>query len=637
MKIRMRITALVCAWLILLTSLISLAGYMTGHAILKQPPDDCSLKVNAVICLFLLSLALFAGNACGQERMCRIVYYSSSVLVVLISGLTIFEHWTGIEMHIHNLPGFNIQEDSLCPLRMSPIASACFLLIGLCFFFSYGRMSGNNELFRLVLSGLVFFTSLFISLAYIFNVDIAIGYNYSGMSLYTALSLIVVSVGFLASHKELRVMRMMTGKTTGGTIARGLVLLLLVLLPLLSYLRVLGERVHSYHVGFGTSLVTVFLLTIFTVTILAIALFIDRKEEELRKSEEHFKSLVQNASEYAIYMLDPEGHVISWNKGAAKMKGYTEEEIIGKHFSLFYTEEENADGEPNYNLKKAIELGNYKKEEWRKKKDGARFLADISITPVFTAEGQLKGFIEVTRDITERKKAEEEKIMRLIAEKKNEELENFAYILTHDLKAPLRNIVTLSNWITEENEQALSKEGREYLQLMKDKSEQLVNLVDEVLTYIRTDKSIVERKKVNCHSLVEEIIGTLVISTNIHIKIDNALPVLNVSPVSMKQVFTNLLDNAIKHNDKEKIEIHVGCKEEEKRWVFYVKDNGPGISKEFHQRIFLLFQSLKPKRDKKSTGVGLATVKKSVEKEGGEIWLDSDLGKGATFFFTIRK
>jgi hypothetical protein len=637
MKAKMKITALTCAWLLLLVAIVSLAGDIVNYNFLIQPASNCPIKVNSALCLLLLAIILFTANTSRQELLYRMIYHAAAAIVILIGGLTALEHCTGVDFHIDNFLGIDRSLVQQCTVRMSPIAAGCFLLIGICFLGSFGQISARRESFYITLSFLVFFTSLFIAFAYMFDVDIATGYNYSSMSLYTALSLMIASLGFLATHPELRPVKLLCGKTAGGTIARNLILPLMILLPSLSYLRVLGERAHWYHVGFGSSLITIFVLALFTVVILAIAFFIDRKEEELRKSEELFRSLVQNASEYAIYMLDPEGHMISWNKGAAKIKGYTEEEIIGRHFSLFYTREEIDRDEPNLNLKKALQFGSYRQEALRRRKDGSTFLADVSITPVYTDEGQLRGFIKVTRDITEVKKAEEEKTMRLVADKKNEELENFAYILTHDLKAPLRNIVTLSGWITEENEQALTKEGREYLQLMKDKSEQLVNLVNEVITYIRADKSIVERREVNCQSLVEEIIGVLVISPNIQILIDNTLPVIKVSPVGIKQIFTNLLDNAIKHNDKEKVEIHVGSTEEEKRWVFYVKDNGPGISKEFHQRIFLLFESLKPKTDTKSTGVGLATVKKSVEKEGGEIWLDSDLGKGATFFFTIRK
>ncbi|MGZ3862213.1 MAG: sensor histidine kinase [Bacteroidia bacterium] len=217
------------------------------------------------------------------------------------------------------------------------------------------------------------------------------------------------------------------------------------------------------------------------------------------------------------------------------------------------------------------------------------------------------------------------------------ELESFAYIISHDLKTPLRGIASLSDWIMQDYGDKLDDTGKEYITLMKSRVVRLEALIDGVLEYSRAGRTDAQIVKTDLNKLVEDVIEMISARPNVKITVDNKLPELPVVKSAMTQVFSNLITNAIKHNDKENIIINVGCIEKPEEWLFYVKDNGPGIEKEFHEKVFKIFQTLKTKDEMNSTGIGLSVVKKIVDSAGGTIWIESEMGKGTAFFFTFKK
>jgi signal transduction histidine kinase len=244
----------------------------------------------------------------------------------------------------------------------------------------------------------------------------------------------------------------------------------------------------------------------------------------------------------------------------------------------------------------------------------------------------------IGRFFQERKQAEQRQAELLEQlEKTNQELKNFAYIVSHDLKAPLRGIKTLVEWITTDYTDNLDDNGKEQMNLLTSRVDRMHNLIDGILQYSRIGRIEEEKVVVNLNELVPEIIDMIAPPENITITVENELPVIKCSRTRIMQVFQNLLSNAIKYMDKPQGLIKVGCVEVDGFWQFYVADNGPGIEEKYFEKIFQLFQTLAPRDESESTGIGLTVIKKIVELYNGKIWVKSKVGDGSTFFFTLPK
>jgi len=241
-------------------------------------------------------------------------------------------------------------------------------------------------------------------------------------------------------------------------------------------------------------------------------------------------------------------------------------------------------------------------------------------------------------NITSRKEVEHRQAALLEEVKTvNQELKEFAYIVSHDLKAPLRGIRTLAQWLAEDFSDKLGSEGKEQIDLLLGRTDRMQSLIDGVLRYSRATRTREHLLVVNLDELLGETIDALAAPKHISISVDDPLPSVLAEPTQMVQLFQNLLSNAIKYIDKTHGIIRIGCTDLGDYWQFMVADNGPGIAEEHRERVFRIFQTLSSIDECQSTGVGLAVVKKIVELYGGDIWIDSQLGEGATFVFTLPK
>ncbi|MCU0918080.1 MAG: ATP-binding protein [Planctomycetes bacterium] len=219
----------------------------------------------------------------------------------------------------------------------------------------------------------------------------------------------------------------------------------------------------------------------------------------------------------------------------------------------------------------------------------------------------------------------------------NQELNAFAYVVSHDLKAPLRGIRTLADWIATDYADRLGPEGQEQCRLLQNRTGRMQDLIDGILQYARVGRVCEERVRVDLAALLPEIVDLLAPPSHIEIILPDALPVICLERTRVRQVFQNLLSNAIKYLDKPQGRITLSCRGDDAWWTFSVTDNGPGIDQKYHDRIFQLFQTLAPHEDSESTGIGLSLVKKIVETYGGRVWVESTLGEGSTFFFTLPR
>ncbi len=269
---------------------------------------------------------------------------------------------------------------------------------------------------------------------------------------------------------------------------------------------------------------------------------------------------------------------------------------------------------------------------------GRQFPALLRGTPITDEQSNVLGMLFIINDITELKEAEREQARLLEkVESANKELKDFAYIVSHDLKAPLRGVSTLANWISTDYADKLGEESKEQIDLLLTRVGRMHKLIDGVLQYSRVGRAKEEQIQVNLNELVEDVIDMVAPPGNIEITIEDELPVVECGQTRIIQVFQNLLSNAVKYMDKPQGRIKIGFVEEPGFWKFSVADNGPGIEEKHFERIFRIFQTLSPRDEFESTGVGLTVVKKIVELYGGRIWVESKLGEGSTFFFTLPK
>ena len=360
-------------------------------------------------------------------------------------------------------------------------------------------------------------------------------------------------------------------------------------------------------------------------------------ETSQRKKAEHtlrlFRDLVDRSND-SIFVIEPKwGRLIDVNGAACKNLGYAREELLEitvKDINELFPD----DSSWTEHVKEVRSKGSMVVESLSKRKDGSTFPVETNIK--YISEGKEDYIIAVSRDITERKKAEEKQAKLLEAvESVNKELKDFAYIVSHDLKAPLRGIRTLADWISTDYADKLDEEGREQLDMLSNRVQRMHNLIDGVLQYSKVGREKVQGVRLNLNKLVSEVIDMVAPPENIEITVENELPVIECEETRIIQVFENLLSNAMKYMDKPQGLIRVGCVRENDFWKFSVTDNGPGIEEKHLERIFQIFQTLLPRDEYESTGVGLAVVKKIVELYGGKIWVESKPGEGSTFYFTL--
>jgi PAS domain S-box-containing protein len=385
-----------------------------------------------------------------------------------------------------------------------------------------------------------------------------------------------------------------------------------------------------------------------------------KADRALLESEARFRLLVENVVDYAIFMLDTDGCIVSWNVGAQRIHGYRAEEIIGRHLSRFYPpESEERDGQrgkAEAALKAAAAAGRWEDEAWRIRKDGSRFWASVVLTALRDEDGRLAGFVKVTRDTTDRKKADEEirelnaSLEQRVAERteelvasnealrqSNEDLNQFAYAASHDLQEPLRMVALFSQMLHSAYNGRLDPEADQYISYVVNGAQTMEQLLRDLLEYSQAgSKSEGPAQVVDCEKIMEKVLLNLQLSIeqNGASVTWSRLPRAPAHEVRMVQLFQNLIGNAIKYRRQEPPRIHVSADRRPTGWMFRVRDNGIGIATEYAQQIFGVFKRLHG-HDYPGTGIGLAICQRIVERYGGRIWVESTLGEGSAFCFTL--
>ncbi len=356
--------------------------------------------------------------------------------------------------------------------------------------------------------------------------------------------------------------------------------------------------------------------------------------QSIETEREKYSNIIANMN-LGLIEVSLDDEILMANNSFLEMSGYSEDELIGKIANETFALEDSKKRIVNENRDRKKGLSNsYEIEVKRKDGDIRNWL--ISGAPNYNLNGEVVGSIGIHLDITDLKNLQDQKESLLQnLRKSNDELQEYAHIVSHDLKSPLRSINALMSWIREDNEGKLDNVSLQNMDLIETTLEKMELLISDVLEYSSIGSNSLNRDDVDLNDLVEDLKRILFLPDHININILNPLPVVKGEKTKLQQLFQNLISNAIKFNDKAHGIIEIDVKEETSFYQFSISDNGVGIDKQYHNKIFKIFHALNKSKD--STGIGLTIVKKIIDLYKGEIWIESEVGQGTIFYFTLKK
>jgi two-component system sensor kinase FixL len=363
-----------------------------------------------------------------------------------------------------------------------------------------------------------------------------------------------------------------------------------------------------------------------------------RVERALIRSLQEWEATF-NATKDSIVVVDNEFKIIQTNHAASRFFSKPAGKILGQAVTNMLYGENKQQGDcplvmaKQSNKHEEAELYIPQKDIW----------IAVSADPILDEDGDPPCFVFIIRDITYRKKSEQilaklnSDLHKTVLElkKSNQELRNFAHVIAHDLKSPLRGIGSIADRLIRNNTN-LDNEGKEQLRLLIVRAKRMSDFIDGILRYSEIGHVFEQKEAVDVNSLVTEITSEIAIPENFNIITEN-LPTFHCERLRLKQILQNLISNAVKFADKPGPIIKINCADEGDCWKFSVADNGCGIKEQYFEKIFEIFQTLSSRDKSESTGIGLTIVKKIVELYGGKVWVTSKPGEGSTFFFTLSK
>jgi PAS domain S-box-containing protein len=357
-------------------------------------------------------------------------------------------------------------------------------------------------------------------------------------------------------------------------------------------------------------------------------------EQSLVAEREKYSNIITNMN-MGLVEVDINDNINFVNQSFSEMSGYALDELLGVKASDLFLEQSSKPIIESKRKVRANGISDSYEIKVKIKSNEERYWL-ISGAPNYNLNGELVGSIGIHFDITEQKKLELQKEALLQSlEKQNESLNEYAQIVSHDLKSPLRSMHTLITWIKGEEKNILTNQTKEYIALIEEKVEKMDYLIDGILTYSKIDSFEKTDELIDLNEIIDNIIQIIHIPKNFKVSIAHKLPIKKANRFRMQQLFQNLISNAILHNDKKEGIVVIDYSENEEAYIFSVQDNGPGIPEKYQSKIFQLFESYSS--NNKSTGIGLTIVKKIVEKYNGKIWIESESGIGTTFFIQLPK
>jgi PAS domain S-box-containing protein len=352
------------------------------------------------------------------------------------------------------------------------------------------------------------------------------------------------------------------------------------------------------------------------------------ERKKIEKQIAELASIVESTDD-AIVAINGEGIILNWNKGAEKIYGHTPAEVLGKSITQIIPEEfHEQERSIIEQVNQGISFNHF--ETVRFRKDGKRIDISLTISPIFDKAGNIIGISKISRDITELKRREN-KIKQL-----NKELDAFTYSVSHDLRAPLRSISGFTQILLEDYSDKLDDEGKRITNVIIRNTNRMGNLIDDLLNFARMNRKKLTFSRINMEQLVRQVIQEFFENNGkLEIKNEEILPAMGDHSM-ITQVWVNLISNALKYSSKnERIYIEIGSYKQNHENCYYVKDNGVGFNMDYANKLFGVFQRLHKADEFEGTGVGLALVKRIIQRHRGRVWAEGEVNKGATFYFSL--
>lgn len=349
-------------------------------------------------------------------------------------------------------------------------------------------------------------------------------------------------------------------------------------------------------------------------------------------ASELYRVQVRESTQYAMFVLDTDGIILSWNAGVQHILGYSEEEWIGQHASIIFTKADDAQEICSAEMKTAAERGFSSDVRWHLRKDGSELFGQGCMTALRNSDGDLLGYSKIFSDETQNKQ------LRDSLTESNAALEQFAYVASHDLQEPIRTMSSYAQILVRRYGPQLDAEAQGLLNHINKGAQRMSALVQDLLTYARTQTELDRPSSDSLDQVLETAMSLLkaAIDESNAVVTHDPLPEIQADQGQMVRLFQNLLGNAMKYRKPDVApRIHVSAKQQNSEWVILVEDNGIGFEPEYARQIFAPFKRLHSKDQYEGTGVGLAICRRIVENHNGRIWAESSVGQGSTFFFTL--
>ncbi|RYJ42471.1 sensor histidine kinase [Flavobacterium beibuense] len=634
--------------LVLTLSIAVLIGWFFNIEVLKSILDGyISMKFNTALSFLVLSFCLVASTSIKRISATILLmemFVAIHALASLCQGILSID--LGVDQLLYpDLVG--IEKHEAYPGRMSPITSVLFIVMGASMFCA--ALFQKLRIYCQYAFHFVTVISFICIIGYFFSVPSLYKFSFlTPIAIHTAISFSILSMSASMLYPEIGFTRIFTVKETGNIIAKRLFLQLFALIIIVTYLRLQFFDHSNFSVDSGSimglkpslALTSIGFILICFCFIYKAANAINTSERKQKMAEQHFRSVIESAPN-AFIISNPEGDITLINEQAEKLFGYTKQELVGQSIDILVPKKSRKRHPKNRGSYHELPTARYfgaGRDLYAVKKDGTEFPVEIGLNPLATNTDNV--ILASVIDITERKRNEtiiKDQLQEL--QIRNKELEQFNYIASHDLQEPIRTVSNFIQVIEEDYGHELKDELKSYLNTINDATGRMSLLVKSLLDFARLGKDR-ELSYVDCNDMVKEVITDL----NRLIKESNAEITYGVMPqvyaykVELRLVFQNLINNAIKFRKKDvPCEVKIHCHEEKDYYEFWVTDNGIGINPRYFDRIFQIFKSLHKEDEYEGHGIGLAHCYKVVGLHKGKIWVESELGTGSTFKFTISK